>query len=230
MKSQLTRLSSSAPDVRLSLNMTLPPGTGPRHALFQVIDSHSSIMYLVSELDNTIHAFRVTKLHKVDVGEGNKSGSASTVHNSGASSTNSSTSLNVKLLQTASTLGAGDNRTELALSNDGRFLYVANRGTTSFASDTLTIFAVDGSLSSTSTPITYLGSSLTQGKIPRYFSLSKDAENSCVAVANEVINNILVFKRDFKTGFVDDSTVVGNLTIGKFDTSLSAGPMAVIWA
>ncbi|KAI4594729.1 hypothetical protein KJ359_007532 [Pestalotiopsis sp. 9143b] len=214
------RVQSSAgpaPDVQLAENITLPLGTGPRHVVFQVIDEDlTTLMYLVSEIDNTIRVFSISGLQ--DAG-GVSSGT-----------------LNITLLQTASTLGPGSNRTapnnerlasELALSNDGKFLYVSNRDTTTYDSDTLAIFSIASPLVAAE-PLKYLGTSLTLGKIPRHFSLSPEAQNTWVAVANQVSNSVFVFKRDPTNGFLDG--VVGNLTLGDFDQTLQNGPMAVVWA
>ncbi|KAK5955685.1 hypothetical protein OHC33_003326 [Knufia fluminis] len=40
-----------------TLNLTLPPGTGPRHATFRQVNATRSWMYLVSELDNTVRVY-----------------------------------------------------------------------------------------------------------------------------------------------------------------------------
>lgn len=214
------RVQSSAgavPDVQLAKNITLPLGTGPRHVIFQVIDDDlTTLMYLVSEIDNTIRVFSISGLMEP--------------------SNVLSGALNITMLQTASTLGPGSNRTapnnerlasEVALSNDGKFLYVSNRDTTTYDSDTLAIFSVVSPLVAAE-PLKYLGTSLTLGKIPRHFSLSRDEQSTWVAVANQVSNTVLVFKRNPENGFLDG--VVGNLTLGDFDLTLQNGPMAVVWA
>ncbi|ETS76239.1 hypothetical protein PFICI_11626 [Pestalotiopsis fici W106-1] len=196
-------------DVHLAENITLPLGTGPRHVIFQ---ESLGLMYLVSELDNTVRVFSIdTSKMSNDV-------------------------VNITLLQTASTLGPGSARTlpinehlasELALSNNGRFLYVSNRDTTSYDSDNLAIFAVNRTTLSPQ-PLEWLGINATNGKIPRHFALSSDRENQWVAVANQVSNTIFVFKRSSENGFLEE--VKGNLTLGDFDLTLENGPMAVVWA
>ncbi|KAI1871623.1 hypothetical protein JX265_005609 [Neoarthrinium moseri] len=207
---RVSSISDLGLDVALAQNITLPPGSGPRHAIFQVINDRATMMYLVGELDNTIRAFLI-------------------------GDTASSLTLNITMLQIVSTLGPGAKRTdpnnehlasEVALSTDGRFLYVSNRNTVSYDADPIAIFALQPS--DTKAPLTYLGQNSTLGKIPRHFSLSQDPENKWVAVANEVSNNILLFKRNRKSGFLEDG-IVGNLTLGDFDISLERGPMAVIW-
>lgn len=194
-------------DVQLAENITLPLGTGPRHVISQ---ESSGLMYLVSELDNTV---RVFSLDTSDM---------------------ANDALNITLLQTASTLGPGSSRTlpinehlasELVLSDDGRFLYVSNRDTTTYDSDSLAIFSVSSALSPQ--PLEWLGTNETHGKIPRHFSLSTDTQNEWVAVANQVSNTIFVFKRNSENGFLEG--VVGNLTLGEFDIELQNGPMAVVW-
>ncbi|KAK9423979.1 hypothetical protein SUNI508_13862 [Seiridium unicorne] len=75
--------------------------------------------------------------------------------------------LDITLLRTASTLGPGFNRTEsnndhmaseLALSSDGRFLYVSSRNTVSSNADSLAIFSVQQTELSYQ-PLKYLGQS-----------------------------------------------------------------------
>lgn len=199
-------------------NITLPPGTGPRHATFTVVDRTRTLMYLVSELDNTVRVFALDRV----------SDKCSNLKGSGPDS-----GLQITLIQVQSTLGAGHGRTspdntrlasEVAVSDDGKFFYVANRNTISYESDTISIFSLHPTAAN---PLAYLGHSETYGKIPRHFSLSNDLENHYVAIANEVSNTLMVFKRNIATGFLGN--LVGNLTFGPFDETLQKGPMAVIW-
>jgi 6-phosphogluconolactonase len=212
--------------VRQVANITLPLGTGARHIGFKINDDSSTLMYVVSELDNTIRVFR---LDGVD-----------NTHTETASHDSAPQTLQITLLQVASTLGPGNDRTapqnidmasEFAISDDGRFVYVANRNTRSENSDTIAVFATADPVAGAGAepPLTYLGQNATHGKIPRHFSLSNDAGNLYVAVANEVSNNVLIFKRDAQTGFLEEG-ILGNLTLGVFDVDLVTGPMAVVWA
>lgn len=186
------------------------PGTGPRHVAFNHVGGQT-LIYLVGEIDNTV---RVFTLDVEDTCDG--------------------PTPRVELVQTASTLGPGSDRTppdnvrmasEIRVSNDGRFVYTSNRHTGSYDSDTLAIFAVRPGAAE---PLHYVGQNETHGKIPRQFSLSPDAENRYVAVANQVSNNMVLFTRNAETGFLEDR--VGMLTLGEFDESTQWGPKAVDWA
>jgi 6-phosphogluconolactonase len=142
--------------------------------------------------------------------------------------------LRFTLLQVASTLQPGDNRTEpnnhdlaseVELSGDGRFAYVSNRNTLSYNPDNIAIFSVNPQLEANH--LTYLGKNSTHGKIPRHFSLSKDTKNKYIAVANEVTQDIMIFERNTQTGFM--GRVVGKLVLGDLDITQQKGPTAVIW-
>lgn len=203
-------------DVSQVQNITLLPGTGPRHATFRVFDSSKTFMYLVSELDNTVRVFLLDG-----------------VNNDGVNGCTTD-ALSITLLQTASTLGPGSNRTapnnqdlaaEVAISNDGKYLYVSNRNTIHFTSDTLAIYSVHPG--SDTEHLVYLGQNITYGKTPRHFSLSADPENQYIAVGNEVTNDVVILERNIKTGFIDG--LVGNITLGNFDVTTTKGPTGVIW-
>ncbi|KIN00634.1 hypothetical protein OIDMADRAFT_29721 [Oidiodendron maius Zn] len=201
------------------LTLEVEPGTGPRHLTFRVFNDTRTYMYLVSELDNSV---RVFTLDGVD----NKyERNCEEIHN-----------ITVTLTQRISTLGANLNRTapdnknlaaEVALSNDGRFAYVANRNAISYSSDTLAIYAVNPGLHDDRNHLTYLGYNLTFGKTPRHFSLSKDPQTRYVAIGNEVSNTIVILERDAASGFF--TSFRGNLTLGSFDVTTTTGPTCVIW-
>ncbi|KAF9773341.1 hypothetical protein IL306_008874 [Fusarium sp. DS 682] len=199
--------------------MTLLPGTGPRHVLFSKVSKEKTLMFLVSELDNTINVF---SFEHGSVGHDGK-------HPADLNET-----LRITHLQRASTLNGSSKRTkptnvnlasELALSHDRRFLYVSNRNTESIDKvDTIAIYSLD---TDANKPLQFLGLNSTYGKIPRHFSLSSDSHNQFVAVANQVTNDLFILKRDLKTGFLD--RVAGNYSLGKLDLTTKTGPMAVIW-
>ncbi|KAI1269244.1 Lactonase, 7-bladed beta-propeller-domain-containing protein [Xylariaceae sp. FL1019] len=198
-------------------DIVLPPGTGPRHVVFSEASSNKTFMYLVSEIDNTVNVF------SLDTPKA-PGGSSSVVP-----------ALDITHIQVISTLGQGRDRTaptnidlasEIALSDDGRFLYVSNRNTVSRDSDTLATFSArpdDGN-----NHLVFQGLSPTYGKIPRHFSLSSDAENRYIAVANEASNDLQIIARNPKTGL--PGRLLGNYTLGDFDETVTKGPMAVIWA
>lgn len=208
----------STGQVELIRNMTLALGTGPRHILFSPLSRTKNLMYLVSEIDNTINVFSLDHpslscgSHRSDLNE----------------------TLQITHLQVVSTLDDSDQRTEpqnidlaseIALSNDGRFLYVSNRNTESLDNiDTLAIYAV---AVNDPQPLRFLGLNSTHGKIPRHFSLSSDPRNGFVAVANQVTNDLHIMERDTKTGFL--GRIAGQVSFGDVDLSTQLGPMAVIW-
>lgn len=200
-------------------NITLPPGTGPRHITFRTFNCTRTYMYLVGELDNTVRVFTLD-------------GVSNLIQENPATDPSK---LEVTLQQTISTLGLGANRTtpdnrqlaaEVALSNDGKFAYVSNRGTTTYASDTLAVFSVHPDPTTDHAHLTYLGQNATYGKTPRHFSLSPDPQNQYVAVANEVSQSLFILERG-ESGFM--SNVRGNLSLGSLDLTQNLGPTAVIW-
>ena len=200
-------------------NITLPLGTGPRHLTFKIFNATRTYMYLVSELDNMVRVFTLDGvLNLVGVNE-----------------VTAIPRLTVTLKQTISTIGLGKNRTapinhhqasEVAISDDGKFAYVTNRDTTSYASDTLAIYSIDQDPYHDNAHLTYIGHNETYGKIPRHFSLSPDSYNQYVAVANEYSQNLVILERG-QSGFI--GALKGNLTFGSFDITGTLGPMAVIW-
>ena len=80
---------------------------------------------------------------------------------------------------------------DIHVSPDGKFLYASNRG----ESNTIAIFSVakDGKL-------TLVGHQSTLGKTPRNFNF--DPSGNFLLVANQNGNNIVIFKRDKKTGLL----------------------------
>ncbi|KAL6884491.1 Lactonase, 7-bladed beta-propeller domain-containing protein [Trichoderma evansii] len=141
-------------------NITLEPGTGPRHVTFREFNRTRTFMYLISELDNTIRVFALDGV------------------NNDSHSLRSNSPLNITLIQMVSTLGPDSNRsepnnfnlaTEVALSNNGMFAYVSNRNTVSYDTDALAIYSVHPGESE---HLVYIRNTLTYSKIPRYFSLS----------------------------------------------------------
>ncbi|KAG5751176.1 hypothetical protein H9Q70_006188 [Fusarium xylarioides] len=198
--------------------ITLLPGTGPRHILFSQVNREKTIMFLVSELDNTVNVY---SLENGAVGDHGKH-------------LDLNETLRITHLQRASTLDDSSNRTkpnnvdlasELSVSHDNRFLYVCNRNTESVDKvDTIAVYSLDGH---SQKPLQFLGLNSTYGKIPRHFSLSPDSRNQFLAVANQVTNDLFILRRDSKTGFLDG--VVGNYSFGKLDLTTRVGPMAVIW-
>lgn len=78
---------------------------------------------------------------------------------------------------------------EVQISPDGRFLYGSNRG-----HDSLAVYAVDLDAGT----LTLLGHDSTRGRIPRNFVVSPCGE--FVAAANQDTDNVILFRRDARTG------------------------------
>ncbi|KAF4960733.1 hypothetical protein FGADI_748 [Fusarium gaditjirri] len=207
-----------AKNVKQIRTLTLLPGTGPRHILFSKVSQEKTLMFLVSELDNTINVF---SLEHGAIGCHGKH-------------LDLNDTLRITPLQRASTLNDSSKRTkptnvdlasELAISNDRRMLYASNRNTESVEmADTIAIYSLD---IYSNKPLRFLGLNSTYGKIPRHFSLSSDPHNEFLAVVNQVTNDLFILKRDSKTGLTD--RILGNFSLGKLDLTTKVGPMAVVW-
>jgi 6-phosphogluconolactonase len=143
-----------------SPEIKLKPGSGPRHLTFH---PKKKILYIVSELSNTVSVISL-----------NRNGSYTTI-------------------ETVSTIPVDYKKTnacaDIHISNDGRFLYVSNRGFNSIA-----IFAVNQE----SGKLTLIAQEPTKGENPRNFTFSPD--ENYLLVANQNTQNIVSFKRDKKTG------------------------------
>ena len=136
-------------------------GAAPRHTIF-----HPSlpILYVNNELDSTVTVF----------GWNRETGHASEI-------------------QVATTIPgghAGRNTTaEIAVSPDGRCLYVSNRG-----QDSVVLFAIDPA----DGRLTFQGFTPTGGRRPRFFTLTPNADR--LYVANQDSGDITAFDRDAATG------------------------------
>jgi 6-phosphogluconolactonase len=131
------------------------PGSGPRHMTFH---PNGEFAFVINELDSTIIAYRY------DAEKGA-----------------------LETLQTVSTLPEGyteaNGCAEIAISEDGRFLYGSNRG-----HDSLVVFAVDGE----NGQLTLVGHVSTEGKHPRHFALVPGGQFAITV--NKDTNNAAVFR------------------------------------
>lgn len=84
------------------------------------------------------------------------------------------------------TIGSAD----IHVSPDGKFLYCTNRG----ESNTIAIFSINEK----NGQITPIGYESTLGKVPRNFNF--DPSGNFLLVANQNSDNIVIYKRDHKTG------------------------------
>ncbi|PXA86949.1 hemagglutinin [Nostoc sp. 3335mG] len=143
--------------------------SGPRHV---ALHPENRLAYVINELDSTICAYHF------DAGTGA-----------------------VRPFQIVSALPdsftANSRGSEIAISNDGRFLYASNRG-----HDSVAIFAIDqgsGRLAS-------VGWVPSMGKTPRFFALGPDGKS--LFVANEEGHDIVRYARDPRSGHLTDPEVI----------------------
>jgi 6-phosphogluconolactonase len=140
--------------------LDLPPGTGPRHF---VLHPNGEWMYVVNEPGNS-----VSVVHKTAVGRW-------------------------VLKKTVSTLPAGFNGksycAEIRITQDGRFLYVPNRGHNSMA-----VFSLENGGGS----LRLMKNIPVHGDFPRFFILTTDG--NYLLVANQKSDNLVVFRRDKNSG------------------------------
>jgi 6-phosphogluconolactonase len=138
-------------------------GDGFRHLIFHPT---KNISYLVNEFSNSVIVSQIE----------NETGA-------------------FKKIQQVSTLPKGYEKESFAadvqISNDGKFLYVSNRGQNS-----IVVFSVDKE-----GKLTFITTESVRGNWPRNFMLTKD--NNFLLVANQFSNNIVVFKRDKNTGMLE---------------------------
>jgi 6-phosphogluconolactonase len=84
---------------------------------------------------------------------------------------------------------------DLHVSPDGKFLYTSNRGD----ANSIAIFLIDEKTGK----LTLAGHQSTMGKTPRNFNF--DPSGNFLLVANQNSDNIVILKRDKKTGLLEDS-------------------------
>ncbi len=80
---------------------------------------------------------------------------------------------------------------DIHISPDGKFLYASNRGP---EEDSVAIFSINQDTGK----LSLVGHESTYGEHPRNFAISPDGK--FLLVANQFSNNIVIFKRDVKTG------------------------------
>ncbi len=131
------------------------PGTGPRHIAFHPFQN---VFYVVEELSSSLAVYRVEEETRID---------------------------KLQAVQLIPYTWQGQNTSaEVAVSENGEFLYASNRG-----HDSIAIFSIttDGTLE-------MLGFAATGGKGPRHFALSPGAE--WLIAANENSGTLTVLKLD----------------------------------
>ena len=80
---------------------------------------------------------------------------------------------------------------DIHVSPDGKFLYASNRG----EANELAIFSIDNA-----GKLTFVAHQSVLGKIPRNFAI--DPTGNYLLAANQDSNDVVIFKRDLKTGLL----------------------------
>jgi 6-phosphogluconolactonase len=156
-----------------TLTINATPGTGPRHI---VLHPNKKYLYALNELTGSI-----TQYHF-------KAGTWQTLNTINAQ---------------PSTYTGKPSGAAIVLSNNGKFLYSSNRGT----SNTISIFSVNQKTGT----LTNIGFTPTLGLKPRNFNLTPNGK--FLLVAHQDSNDITIFARNTTTGLL---TATGNkINIGK---------------
>ena len=147
--------------IELAREVKLPPGCGPRHLVFH---PSQPILYVCGELDSTLLSLRYDPAR----------GTADIIDRD----------------QATATAHAGRNYPSgIAISPDGHYLMLANRG-----ADTVATFWIDPA-----TGMARLRDEIScGGEFPRAIRL--DATGRTLAVANQWTGNVVLFERDFSSG------------------------------
>lgn len=157
--------------VKLAREIRLPAGSGPRHCVFH---PSKPFVYICGELDSTLMTLRYD-----------------------------STAGTAELIDLDAATGAahmGRNYPSgIAISPDGHYVMLANRGT-----DTIAVFWIDPEAGTAR----LRDEVPSKGKFPRAIRL--DSTGRILAVANQKSGNVTLFERDFATGRL---TAMSNGTI-----------------
>jgi len=154
-------LDSATGKLTLASTTDTRPGFGPRHMLF---GKGGKFAYVLGEMASAVAVMSYDK----------KTGKLTLVEN-------------IDTIPPQITVE--NNTAELALSNDGLFLYATNRG-----HDSVTVFKVNAA----NGKLTTVQNIPTQGHIPRGMSL--DPEGTHLLTGNQNSDTITIFDRDTKTG------------------------------
>lgn len=168
---------SQAKDVKLVGETKVPDGSGPRHIVFYRKDG-KTYGYLASELATTLTAFEVSEQD----GSLNVIGQPQSALPQGVSPGGNST--------------VGNERTtsEVAVSPDGRFVYVGTRHDS--VEDHIAIFTrnqQDGT-------VQFQEWVQSGGRNLRHFSLSPDPEARYIVAGHQDTSNVTVLARNWQTG------------------------------
>ena len=143
------------------------PGSGPRHVSFH---PNQRWVYAVNELDSTVDRYLWTATH-------------------GSNPQALLTLAGPPVTTIASEFAGKSTAAEIAISPNGYFLYVSNRG-----EDSLVVFAID----QTTGALTETQRITCGGKTPRHFVI--DPTGGWILCANQVSGGVTVFRRDGGSG------------------------------
>jgi len=148
----------------LKETVDIKPGSGPRHLVF---NPNGIFVYLVNELSGTVDVFSYMneKLEQIQ-----------------------------ELSLTAKDCTDANGAAHISFSNDGKYLYVTNRG----EANTVTVFKVHAN-----GLMNQVQQISTQGEGPRNFVI--DPTDNYLLMAHQNTNNIIIFKRDKTTGMLSDT-------------------------
>jgi 6-phosphogluconolactonase len=159
---------ASTSDLGMPKRVAARPGSGPRHLAFH---PNGKWVYCINELDCTM------EIYDWQTGEG------------GASLTRRDGSA-VSTLPPGATL-TGNTGCEIAVGDDGRFLYTCTRGS---GSNTITVYAVDAAAGT----LTAQQTVSCGGSVPRYIGF--DPSRRWLLCANQASSTVTVFAHDAATG------------------------------
>ena len=189
--------------------LVTPPGSGPRHASFAVVNS-KTYMYLTSELANTVTGYEVRYTQGHNSSLSFKQVFISPTHGPGT------------------TVPAGASAAEVVTSPDHRFVLVSTRSDNAFnitnfdkanatelVSDSITTFKVDPVSGRLSLVQLYPSG----GQIPRQFSINK--AGTLLGVGEQGSSRAVFINRDVMsgklTGFAGAIGIAGQVTSVVFD-------------
>ena len=162
-------LDSTTGKLTLASTTDTRPGFGPRHMLF---GKGGKFVYVLGEMSSAVAAMSYDK----------KTGKLTLLEN---------------IDTIPPQLTVENNSAELALSNDGQFLYATNRG-----HDSVTVFKVNA----TNGKLTNVQNIPTKGRIPRGMSL--DPEGSHLLTGNQDSSTVTVFDRNQSTGRLSEGAML----------------------
>lgn len=183
--------NGQAKEVKVAGNTTVAPGSGPRHLAFWPTKKRNTktYAYLASELATTLTAFEISQqdgsLKMVDkpvtaLPDGVSPGANSTTGNTRTTS-------------------------EVAVSPDGKFVYVGTRGDTT--EDHISVFKRDAETGGVKFQEWYASG----GRNLRHFSLSPEPLGRFIAAGHQDTGNVTILARDGETGALKQTATVQNV-------------------